>query len=145
MGGQWDNWVALAAGIVVGLSWVWHGLFGLGMVVLFLLGLATVLTAVLSLTRPGMLSSEAVLIGIGVLLVLTPWLFGFTGNLAAAWTAWVAGVVIAVTGAVGLVRSWRSHGTQGAARPFGVGDAFADDARPHLSRTVPGVHLACRG
>ncbi len=91
MGGQWDNWVALAAGIVVGLSWVWHGLFGLGMVVLFLLGLATVLTAVLSLTRPGMLSSEAVLIGIGVLLVLTPWLFGFTGNLAAAWTAWVAG------------------------------------------------------
>src|SRR5690606_36682223 len=52
MGGQWDNWVALAVGIVVGLSWVWHGLFGLGMVVLVLLGLATVLTAVLSLTRP---------------------------------------------------------------------------------------------
>ena len=119
MGGQWDNWVALAAGIVVGLSWVWHGLFGLGMIVLFLLGLATVLTAVLSLTRPGMLSSEAVLIGIGVLLVLTPWLFGFTGNLAAAWTAWVAGVVIAVTGAVGLVRSWRSHGTQEPRGPSG--------------------------
>ena len=57
--------------------------------------------------------------GIGVLLVLTPWLFGFTGNLAAAWTAWVAGVVIAVTGAVGLVRSWRSHGTQEPRGPSG--------------------------
>ena len=77
MGGQWDNWVALAAGIVVGLSWVWHGLFGLGMVVLFLLGLATVLTACPS---PGRAFSVKRSSSASGCCWSHPWLFGFTGN-----------------------------------------------------------------
>ncbi|MEY9213710.1 SPW repeat protein [Thermobifida halotolerans] len=120
MRGRWDDWVALTAGVVASVSWVWHGLFGVGMVALFLVGVTTVFTAVISITRPGLIVSELILVVLGVLLFLTPWLVGFAGEPAAAWTAWILGAVIAAMGAVGVPRSGKSrrglrpHGPDGS-------------------------------
>ncbi len=107
---RWDDWVALATGAAIAVSWIWHGMFGIGMVLLFLFGLATVFASVLSLTRPGMVSGEAVLVVVGALVFLTPWLVGFADKPAAAWTAWIGGAVIAAMGVVGLPLSRRRHG-----------------------------------
>jgi hypothetical protein len=40
----------------------------------------------------------------GVLLFISPWVFRFTGEMNAARTAWVGGVVIAVMGIAALVQ-----------------------------------------
>lgn len=42
----------------------------------------------------------------GVALALTPWIFGYASQSAAAWSAWVLGVVIAIV-AVGALVSFR--------------------------------------
>ena len=38
----------------------------------------------------------------GLVLLLSPWLFGFTGEPSAAWNAWILGIAIAVIAAVAL-------------------------------------------
>lgn len=131
MRGRWDDWVALAAGFVAGISWIWHGLFGLGMVVLFLIGVATVFTAVISVTRPGLIAGELILTGLGTLLFLTPWLLGFAGEPAAAWTAWILGAVIAAMGVVGIPQSGRSRG---GLRPRGPGGSQTRSPTAHSLR-----------
>ena len=40
----------------------------------------------------------------GALLFISPWALGFSGDMAAAWTAWVGGAVIAVMGVAALAR-----------------------------------------
>jgi uncharacterized membrane protein HdeD (DUF308 family) len=40
----------------------------------------------------------------GVLLIISPWALGFSGDIVAARTAWVGGVVIAVMGIAALVQ-----------------------------------------
>lgn len=119
MGGRWSDWAALAAGIATALSWIWHGMFGPAMVALFLLGLATVFTATICVTRPGLVLGEALLAALGVLVFLTPWLIGFAGKPVGAWTAWITGAVIAVMGVVGLPPSRRARRTQEPHGPDG--------------------------
>lgn len=40
----------------------------------------------------------------GVLLFISPWVLGFAGSMAAAWTGWIGGVVIAVMGVAALAQ-----------------------------------------
>jgi len=40
----------------------------------------------------------------GVLLFISPWVLGFSGDQAAAWTGWIGGVVIAVMGLAALAQ-----------------------------------------
>ena len=40
----------------------------------------------------------------GVVLFISPWVLGFSGDRAAAWTAWIGGVVIAVMAIAALVQ-----------------------------------------
>jgi hypothetical protein len=42
----------------------------------------------------------------GVALALTPWIFGYTAQSAASWSAWVLGIVIAIV-AIGALVSFR--------------------------------------
>lgn len=100
--GRWADWVAVALGLVVGLSWVWHGMQGFSGGLFFVLGLGVILAASVSLTRPGMLTSEVGVIAGGLLLFALPWLLGFTHVTGAAMTAWIGGGAIALLGAFGL-------------------------------------------
>ncbi|MCW2899131.1 MAG: hypothetical protein JWO67_1396 [Streptosporangiaceae bacterium] len=40
-----------------------------------------------------------------VLIFVSPWAFGFTGNGAAAWTAWIAGGLAAIVGLWGATQA----------------------------------------
>lgn len=100
--GRWADWAAVALGVVVGLSWVGHGMYGFSGGLFFVLGLGVILAASMSLTRPGALTSEMGVIAGGVLLFVLPWLLGFTHITGAALTAWIGGGAIAILGAVGL-------------------------------------------
>jgi uncharacterized membrane protein HdeD (DUF308 family) len=40
----------------------------------------------------------------GALLFISPWVLGFAGHMAAAWTAWIGGVVIGVMAIAALVQ-----------------------------------------
>ncbi|CAM3884214.1 hypothetical protein GCM10009799_48030 [Nocardiopsis rhodophaea] len=107
--GRWEDWVAVAAGVAAAISFAWHGMVGAPMLALYLTGLLTVLAAVLSITRPGLIASEAVMIVLGAFMFLSPWLVGFADVAAGAWTAWILGVVIAAVGAVDLPMANRAH------------------------------------
>lgn len=101
--GRWDNWVAIAAGLALALSWTWHYLLGFPGGFMMVLGIITIMASTISITRPGAVSSEAAVTGAGVLVFLLPWLLSFTGSTAAAATAWGLGAFIAVLGVIGLV------------------------------------------
>ncbi|RNL85436.1 SPW repeat protein [Halostreptopolyspora alba] len=109
MKGRWEDWVAVVAGVAVAISWIWHGMLGIGMAAMLILGVLTVLAAVISITRPGMIATEVVTLALGALLFLSPWLLAFTDTMAAAWTAWIAGAVIAVMGIVSLPMANTTH------------------------------------
>lgn len=118
--GRRADWVAIAAGLVLGMSFVWHGMYGVSGGALFILGVGVIMAAVISLTRPGALSGEAAVLAIGVLVFAMPWLMGYTHLPLAAWTAWIMGAGIAALGAYGLAQArqarrrdpdsaWSSH------------------------------------
>ncbi|MBR8744161.1 SPW repeat protein [Nocardiopsis sp. MG754419] len=100
--GRWADRAAIGLGLIVGLSWVGHGMYGFSGGMFFILGLGVIVGATLSLTRPGAVTSEIGVLAAGVLLFALPWLLGFTHILGAAMTAWIGGAAIAVLGAVGL-------------------------------------------
>lgn len=103
--GRWADWAAILVGLALGVSWIWHGLYGFSGGAMFVLGLGVILAAVFSITRPGALSSEAGMLAIGVLTFALPWLAGFTTATAAAWTAWILGAGLALLGALGLLKA----------------------------------------
>lgn len=119
--GRWADWAAVALGLVVGLSWVVHGMLGFSGGLFFVLGLAVILAASVSLTRPGALSSEVGVLAGGLVLFALPWMLGFTQVTGAAMTAWIGGGAIALLGAYGLFMAraarrrdpelaWGAHG-----------------------------------
>ncbi|GAA3722427.1 hypothetical protein HDA32_000857 [Spinactinospora alkalitolerans] len=109
MKGRWDDWGVVVAGVAAAVSWIWHGMLGIGAASMVLLGVLMVLTAVMSITRPGLITTEAVTLVLGVLMFLTPWLFGFADTAPAAWTGWVVGAVVVVMGLIGLPLSNAVH------------------------------------
>lgn len=44
---------------------------------------------------------------LGLWIVLSPWVLGFTGEAAAAWNAWIVGAVVAVAAAGALIQFHR--------------------------------------
>ncbi|PDP86844.1 hypothetical protein CQJ94_14595 [Glycomyces fuscus] len=121
--GRWADWAAILAGLALGMSWIWHGMYGFGGGAMFVLGLGVIMASVVSITRPGALSSETGVLAIGVLVFVLPWLLGFADLTAAAWTAWILGAVVALLGAFGLLKAsqarkrdpelaWGEHGDQ---------------------------------
>ncbi|GAA4958737.1 SPW repeat protein [Streptomonospora halophila] len=96
------DWAALVAGCVVVVSYAWHGMLGLAMATLFLVGILMVFLACLSVIHPELFVTEIALAVTGLFLITTPWLLSFTGNAPASWTAWVCGGIAVVVGVVTL-------------------------------------------
>ncbi|MBB5999508.1 hypothetical protein HNR25_003259 [Streptomonospora salina] len=80
------------------MSHIWHGLLGVGMAGLFLLGVLLVFLSCLAVIHPELFVVEAATVVTGLLLIAAPWLLGFSGTASAALTAWIAGAVAVVTG-----------------------------------------------
>ncbi|GAB3487563.1 hypothetical protein [Nocardiopsis coralliicola] len=110
--GRWTDWVALAAGVLLVIGWVWHGTGGAGGAFLFLAGMLIVLASIMSITRPQMMAGEGFVFAFGALAFLAPWMMALPP--AAAWTGWILGgaaMLAALAGVVQLAR--RAPGAPG--------------------------------
>ncbi|RAY13874.1 hypothetical protein DPM19_16330 [Actinomadura craniellae] len=106
----WQDGVAFVAGLVALLApSLWADDKGTQplMVLGALLALAG-LYALLSAAGPSSWTGTA----FAVLIFVSPWAFGFSGDDAAAWTAWIAGGVAAI---VGLWEATRTSGSEAPA------------------------------
>ena len=103
--GRWDNWGTIAVGLALVLSWLWHDMLGLGGGLILLFGLGVVMASVISITKPGALTSEAAIAGLGVLAFLLPWIMGFTYVPVAAWSTWILGAAAIALGIFGFTQA----------------------------------------
>lgn len=107
--GRSADWIAVAAGVLLSVSWIWDAMVGPPRAAMFVLGLLIVLAATMSITRPGLMAGEAVVFALGALVFVLPWLMEFTLNPVAAWTSWILGLVAMVAGVVGSLQASGMH------------------------------------
>ncbi|MGZ4427328.1 MAG: SPW repeat protein [Nocardioidaceae bacterium] len=96
---RWQDYVALVAGAYAVLSPIWTDTTTKATWTMIVLGVITAGVSVRSLIKPADVISEGAHAVLGVLFFISPWVMGFSGTSAMAWTAWIVGVV---TFAVGL-------------------------------------------
>ncbi|GII56905.1 hypothetical protein Pth03_52940 [Planotetraspora thailandica] len=89
--------VALLAGLVAVLAPFFWVDAAAATTPLLILGTLLVVSALWAVLGAGGASSWVVA-AFGALLFVSPWAFGFDGDSAAAWTAWIAGAVTVVIG-----------------------------------------------
>jgi hypothetical protein len=106
---RWQDYVALAAGVLMVLTPLWSSPGGGGTTAMLVLGVVLGLTALWSLYDPGAIASEYSHAALGVLMVLTPWVFAFTGTTVAAVTCWILGVVAVAVGLLAVPESAKAH------------------------------------
>jgi len=106
---RWQDYVALAAGVVMVLTPLWSSPGGGGTTAMLVLGVVLGLTALWSLYDPGAIASEYSHAILGVLMFITPWVFGYTDTTVAAFTSWILGVVAVAAGLLAVPASTRAH------------------------------------
>jgi VIT1/CCC1 family predicted Fe2+/Mn2+ transporter len=106
---RWQDWVALVAGGYAILSPIWTDATTKAGWTMIVLGALTVLASASALYRSGDVISEGAHAVLGVLFFVAPWVMGFSGTTAMAWTAWVVGVVTFAVGLWALPVSNRLH------------------------------------
>lgn len=106
---RWQDWVALVIGVYAFLSPIWTETTTMVTWSMVILGVLLAANALWSLAAPGAVASEYVHAGLGLLMVVSPWVLGFAGMTAMAITAWVVGVVALVTGIWAIPYSNRAH------------------------------------
>lgn len=106
---RWQDWVAVVAGVYAILSPIWTNTTTRATWTMIVLGALTALAALWSLAMPDNVVSDGAVAVLGVLFFISPWVMGFSGVTAMAWTAWVVGVVTFVVGALSVPVSNRLH------------------------------------
>lgn len=106
---RWQDYVALAAGVVLALTPLWSYPGYGGAWAMVVLGVLLAATSLWSLYDPGAMVSEYVHAALGVLMFVTPWVFGFADVRIAAFTTWVLGVIAVAAGLAALPESKRAH------------------------------------
>lgn len=109
---RWQDWVAAVVGAYTALSPIWTGTDQVAATTLVVFGVLILLAALWSLAQPGAVYVEYVHAVLGVLLFISPWVFGYyTAFAGAAWTSWVVGVVTVALGLWAVPESSRIHRT----------------------------------
>jgi hypothetical protein len=111
---RWQDWVSLAAGIVLALSTLWVDVDTLGRWAMVVIGAGIGVAALIGLAVPGAYVDESIAMVLGIAAFLAPWTFSFVGNDMAAATAWIVGVVVAAMSGIALPRSLEVHRNQPA-------------------------------
>jgi hypothetical protein len=86
----------------------------LAMWTLIILGALVALDGLASLAMPGMVYGEGIQIVLGALLLVSPWVLGFTEFNGASWTAWIIGGLTVVVGAIALPVANEAHRMAGS-------------------------------
>lgn len=106
---RWQDWVALAAGLAAALAPLVTDTTTSATWTMVVLGVLIIAASVYSLAMPGDVISEGSHAVLGALLVISPWVMGFADMEGLAWTAWIAGAVTLVVGALGFPVANRLH------------------------------------
>lgn len=100
---RWQDWVTVAAGLVVALSTIWVAPAGLSIVLMIVLGVLLIIAGLINLSMPGLAWMEWVHGVLGVLLFISPWAGMYATHMGAAWFSWVCGGVAIIVAAWELV------------------------------------------
>ena len=107
---RWQDWVAAVLGAYTALSPIWTAADQVAASTLVVFGVLILLAALWSLAQPGVVAAEYVHAVLGVLLFISPWVFGYYGEFTgAAWTSWVVGVLTVALGLWAVPESNKIH------------------------------------
>ena len=107
--GRWQDLVVGVAGVYTALSPLWTDQGRGSAATLVVFGVLLVLAAAWSLAQPGAVSSEYVHTALGVLLFISPWVFGYSALAGASWTSLIVGVIAAALGLWAVPESTKAH------------------------------------
>lgn len=99
---RWQSWVALIAGVYTLLSPIWTTTDTTASWTMVVLGVVIAVAALWSMSSPEDRSADYALVILGVLLFISPWVMGFETMDGLALTAWIAGVVTALSGVLAV-------------------------------------------
>lgn len=107
---RWQDWVAVAAGLVASVVSIWMApRTGAGMYLMLVPGILMIAAGVWSLAAPGLVSMEWIIAAIGVLMIISPWIGRFVAETGPAWTAWISGAVGVIAGVWAVAPAERVH------------------------------------
>jgi len=106
---RWQDWAVLVIGVLTALSPIVVETNTAAMWTLIVFGVAIAATALWSLAQPGSVASEYVHAVLGVLLFISPWVFGYSDLMGASWTSWIAGVLTVAGGLAALPAAQSEH------------------------------------
>ena len=93
---RWQDWANLAIGIVLlAVPFVLaSSVTGVAAYTAYTVGVLMVLVGIVTLGFPELKIAEFGQLILGLVLFFSPWLVGFTGEVAMSWTAWILGVLV---------------------------------------------------
>jgi ABC-type molybdate transport system permease subunit len=106
---RWQDWTALVVGVLTALSPIVVSTDMAALWTLIVFGVVIAGTAAWSLAQPDSVASEYVHAVLGVLLFISPWVFGYADMVGAAWTSWIAGVLTAAVGLAAVPAAQSEH------------------------------------
>jgi hypothetical protein len=106
---RWQDWAALVIGVLTLLSPIVVSTDTAALWSLIVFGVLIAGTALWSLAQPDSVASEYVHAVLGVLLFISPWVFGYADMVGAAWTSWVAGVLTVAVGLAAVPAAQSEH------------------------------------
>jgi uncharacterized membrane protein HdeD (DUF308 family) len=106
---RWQDWAAVVIGVLTALSPIVVLTDTAALWTLVVFGVLIAAAGLWSLAAPGSVASEYVHIVLGVLLFISPWVFGYADLAGAAWTSWVAAVLTVVVGVAAVPAANAEH------------------------------------
>lgn len=108
---RWEDWVAIAVGIVVAVSAMFMAPMGSSVALMVTLGALLVVSGVVNLAMPGMVAMEYVQGALGLLLIVSPWIGAYADPMTfgPAWISWIGGAVVVIVAALAIRPSMRAH------------------------------------
>jgi len=104
------DWAEVVLGVVAALSFLWVDTDNTTMWTMIVLGALIALDGLLSLALPGLVYGEGLQVVLGALLVISPWVMGYTAMTGASLTSWIAGGLTLLAGAAALPLANAAHG-----------------------------------
>lgn len=106
---SWQDYVAVLAGLYAALGTLWTTQQASSLVMMIVVGVLLIIAGVWNLTTPGQPVAQWVLMLLGVLLFISPWIASYSGLVGASWTSWIAGGVALIVGILAMQPTTRGH------------------------------------
>ncbi len=108
---RWQDWTALAAGLVAALATTWVTPAGASVALMLIFGILLIVSGILNLAMPDLRWMQWAQGVLGALLFISPWIGVYATAMGAAWFSWICGIVAVAVTAMTLAptASSRSH------------------------------------